>query len=458
MFAEEFRDAAGFGWAPAGSRHHDWQALLAKKAAEVERLNSVYNRLLKGAGVNFIEGRGRLAGPHKVAVALTGGGERVLTARHVLLATGGRAVKAPIPGAEHAITSDDALVLDHLPVGPAAPPVVVVGAGYISLEFAGIFAGLGATVHVVYRKSLPLAGREEGGGGARWFGGECGAGELGPPGPPCPPPHSHPLFPSHRPPLPRFDNECRAHVATTLAARGIHLHPQTSPARLDRRPDGSVDVTLQPAPGCGSGAPPTTIRAGVVMFGTGRAPNVAGLGLEAAGVELTPRGAVVVDAFSRTTAPGVWAVGDVTDRMALTPVALMEAMAFVESAFGGTLTRPSYNKARGRGGEGGGGRQGGLWLGLGWRAGAYLGLCLVRARPRLRLRPTHPPTHPPTPGTMQVATACFVQPPLAACGLTEEQAVAKLAGPIDVYVSKFKPASCEGVGVRERCVLGAGWE
>ena len=193
MFAEEFRDAAGFGWAPAGSRHHDWQALLAKKAAEVERLNSVYNRLLKGAGVNFIEGRGRLAGPHKVAVALAGGGERVLTARHVLLATGGRAVKAPIPGAEHAITSDDALVLDHLPVGPAAPPVVVVGAGYISLEFAGIFAGLGATVHVVYRKSLPLAGREGGGGCSVVWRGVRG-GRARPTRPATlPPPHTPPF-------------------------------------------------------------------------------------------------------------------------------------------------------------------------------------------------------------------------------------------------------------------------
>ena len=182
-------------------------------------------------------------------------------------------------------------------------------------------------------------------------------------------------------------------MATTLAARGIHLHPQTSPARLDRRPDGSVDITLQPAPGCGSGASPTTIRAGVVMFGTGRAPNVAGLGLEAAGVELTPRGAVVVDAFSRTTAPGVWAVGDVTDRMALTPVALMEAMAFVESAFGGTLTRPSYDKARGRGGGGGGaGRAGGGFGVEGWRLPGFVsGEGAPQAAPA-----AHPPAHPPT--------------------------------------------------------------
>ena len=137
MFAEEFRDAAGFGWATPTSTIHDWPALIAKKAAEVERLNGVYNRLLTQAGVNMLEGRARLGpGPHTVTVELAGGkGSRVLTARHILIATGGRPVKAPIPGAEHAITSDEALALTHLPSAAAGGlPVLIVGAGYISVD------------------------------------------------------------------------------------------------------------------------------------------------------------------------------------------------------------------------------------------------------------------------------------------------------------------------------------
>ncbi len=367
MFAEEFRDAAGFGWTPPPSSPHDWPALIAKKAAEVERLNGVYNRLLTQAGVNMIEGRARLGpGPHTVTIDLAGGGTRVLTARHILIATGGRPVKAPIPGAEHAITSDEALTLAHLPTPastPGAPllPVLIVGAGYISVEFAGIFAGLGADVHLVYRRHLPLAG---------------------------------------------FDNECRAHVAGVMAGRGITLHPRTAPVAIVKRPDGSFDVTLETLPSEDEGgkeadaaaAAPlrSTVRAAVVMFGTGRAPNTEGLGLAEAGVDLTPRGAVAVDAYSRTTAPDVWAIGDVTDRLALTPVALMEGMAFVESAFGARLTRPAYSK---------------------------------------------------------IATACFVQPPLAACGLTEEAAIARLAGPVDVYVSAFKPMRNTLSGRDERTLM-----
>jgi glutathione reductase (NADPH) len=366
MFAEEFRDAAGFGWATPTSTIHDWPALIAKKAAEVERLNGVYNRLLTQAGVNMLEGRARLGpGPHTVTVELAGGkGSRVLTARHILIATGGRPVKAPIPGAEHAITSDEALALTHLPSAAAGGlPVLIVGAGYISVEFAGIFAGLGAGVHLVYRKHLPLAG---------------------------------------------FDNECRAHVAGVMGGRGTTLHPRTTPVSIAKLADGSFEVTLESMPADEGGgedggpaapaAPParSVVRASVVMFGTGRAPNTGGLGLKEAGVSTTPGGAIAVDAHSRTTAPDVWAIGDVTDRLALTPVALMEGMAFVESAFGARLTRPSYSK---------------------------------------------------------IATACFVQPPLAACGLTEEAAIARLAGPVDIYVSAFKPMRNTLSGRDERTLM-----
>lgn len=276
---------------------------------------------------------------------------KILTARHVLVATGGSAVKAPIPGAEElAITSDDALVLDDLPlprviggvggsgnptVAPPRGPVVVVGAGYISLEFAGIFAGLGCDVRVLYRKALPLAG---------------------------------------------FDGECRRHVAECMSGRGIAMMAETTPTRLVRssKKDDSVssssssrrplvDVHFTRADGSSG----VIEGAALVMFGTGRRPNSDNLGLESAGVDVYARtGAIKVDAFSRTTAPGIWAIGDVTDRMALKPVALMEAMAFCESAFGarGSLVRPDYSR---------------------------------------------------------VPTACFVQPPLAACGMTEEEALAR---------------------------------
>ena len=222
-FSEEFRDARGFGWS-SSPPPFDWRALIDRKGREVERLNAVYNRLLTSAGVNLFEGRATLEAPHRVRVEMMdskedgGDGEdptkvkkavvKILTARHVLVATGGSAVKAPVPGAEEfAITSDDALVLEDLPLpipppppprggaaAAAAPnsalmvrgPVVLVGAGYIALEFAGIFAGLGCDVRVLYRRDLPLAG---------------------------------------------FDGECRAHVAECMSGRGIAMMAGTSPTR-----------------------------------------------------------------------------------------------------------------------------------------------------------------------------------------------------------------------------------
>lgn len=196
-FSEEFRDARGFGWA-SSPPPFDWRALVDRKGREVERLNAVYNRLLTSAGVNMFEGRASLEGPHKVRVEMASKEDpsgkkttKLLTARHILIATGGSAVKAPIPGAdEFAITSDDALVLEDLPLPrgnlPPRGPVVLVGAGYISLEFAGIFAGLGCDVRVLYRKELPLAG---------------------------------------------FDGECRKHVAECMAGRGIAMMAGTSPTR-----------------------------------------------------------------------------------------------------------------------------------------------------------------------------------------------------------------------------------
>lgn len=207
------------------------------------------------------------------------------------------------------------------------------GAGYIALEFACIFAGLGCSVHVLYRKPLPLAG---------------------------------------------FDDECRAHVAACMAGRGVAMHPEASPTKIEKNGDGTYTIHFVE-----HGAP-ASLKAGLVMFGTGRAPNTAGLGLDNVGVATDPKtGAIIVDRVSKTSVPSIYAIGDVTDRMNLTPVALMEAMAFVETAFGGGAgVAPKYDK---------------------------------------------------------VATAVFTQPPMAACGLTEEAAIATLPGPVDVYTSKFRP-------------------
>ena len=318
-FAEDFRDAPGFGWSlPGGAPAHDWPALIAAKNAEITRLNGVYGRILTGAGVTVIEGRGRLIDPHTVDVD----GKRY-TAKHILIATGGRAHVPAIPGAaELGITSDDALELPALP-----KRIAIVGAGYIGLEFACIFAGMGAEVHVYFRGDKPLRG---------------------------------------------FDEEVRSFIAEQLAGKGINLHANVSPSAVEALPDGRRRLRTD------DGA---SLEADAVMFATGRLPNVRNLGLEALGIAQAPNGAIVVDAFSRTNVPSVWAVGDVTDRINLTPVALMEGMALAKTLFKNDPSKPDY--------EG-------------------------------------------------VPAAVFSQPPIGTVGLTEAAAVAKY-GAVDIFSTSFKP-------------------
>ncbi|CAL8470802.1 g10344 [Coccomyxa elongata] len=326
-FSEEFRDAAGFGWSLNGTPPVDLKALIEKKGKEVQRLNGVYNKLLKSAGVELIEGRGKLLDANTVEVELASGGQRTLRTKYILIATGGKPVKAPIPGSEHAITSDDALVLDEVP----KKNIVIVGAGYISVEFSSIYRGFGNDVHLMYRKPLPLTG---------------------------------------------FDEECRGQVADDLKGRGIHLYPNTTPTKIEKNEDGSFTVHYK------SGEEESSIKTGLVMFGTGRKPNTRGIGLEEVGVKLDDKEGIRVDEYSRTNLPNIYAIGDVTNRLALTPVAIMEGMAFAATVFGKKPTPPDYRT---------------------------------------------------------VPSACFVQPPLAYVGYTEEEAVAKCSGDIDVYISKFKP-------------------
>ncbi|GLC44983.1 hypothetical protein PLESTB_001746700 [Pleodorina starrii] len=361
-FSEEFADARGFGWAlnggggggdtaaangtaaaAAAKPVHDWASLVKLKNKEITRLNTTYGNILKSAGVTFIEGRGSLADATTVEVTGADGSKRRLRAKHILVATGGVVTKIPIEGAEHAIISDDALALEALPPGP----IVVLGAGYIATEFAGIFRGTHRhPVHIMFRGDKVLRG---------------------------------------------FDEECRDQVQENLTRRGIHVHPGCKPTRIEKKDEQQYVLHYTDERGEAG-----QIECGLVMMATGRKPRVEGLGLEALGVELDSAGAIKVDEFSRTSVPGIWAVGDVTNRINLTPVALMEGMAFAKSAFGGELTKPDYRN---------------------------------------------------------VASAVFCQPPLATVGYTEAQAIKEFSGNIDVYVTRFRPMKYTISGRDEKTLM-----
>ena len=273
QFAESFEDAAGYGWQP-GEASFDWQALIAAKDDEIDRLNSIYIRLLENAGVNLHMGRGRLVDEHTVEVD----GKRI-TADKILIAAGGRPWVPDIPGNELGITSDEAFHLEALP-----RRVLIAGAGYIAVEFAGIFAGLGSEVTLAYRRDLILRG---------------------------------------------FDDDVRRTVEAGMRARGIDIHYQRSPARLERR-SGGIEVTF---------SDDSARQYDAVMFATGRSPYTWELGLEQAGVKTGGQNRIEVDEYGRTSVDSIFAVGDVTDRINLTPVALMEGHAFADTQFGG-MNRP----------------------------------------------------------------------------------------------------------------------
>jgi len=251
-----------------------WPDLIEAKDAEIERLNGVYRRLLDGSGVEIIEGRARLADRHTVVV-----GENSFTAASILIATGGRPFVPDVPGAELGVVSDAVFALPDLP-----RRIAIIGGGYIAVEFAGIMKGLGAEVSLIYRGPLFLRG---------------------------------------------FDQDLRATLAGELVKRGIDLRFNTEVERLEAIDGGGIRI-------CG----PTgdEIEADLVLWATGRSPNTDGLGLGATGVTLGAEGEVVVDEYSRTSAENIYAVGDCTDRVALTPVAIAEAMALVETLNGNPTT------------------------------------------------------------------------------------------------------------------------
>jgi glutathione reductase (NADPH) len=277
-FAEDFQDAAGYGWT-VGKSKHSWKKLIENKNTELDRLEAAYDGMLKRANVTLIRGRARVTGPNEVEI----GGSRV-TAKHILVSTGSWPFIPDIPGRDHAITSNEALDLPKLP-----KRIAIVGGGYIAVEFAGIFKGLGAEVVLVYRGEMILRG---------------------------------------------FDHDARAHLQEEMKKKGIDI-------RLGREPVG-IEKKGRKFSLCfhdDTGLQEEKVEVDTVMYATGRTPNTRGIGLEELGVAMADNGAIKVDQWSRTSVHSIFAVGDATDRINLTPVALMEGHAFADTMFG-NLKRP----------------------------------------------------------------------------------------------------------------------
>ena len=328
-YAEDFHDAAGYGW-QVSEPVFDWNVLLNNKNNEISRLNSIYANLLKRNNVVLYNGRAVIEGPNTVRV----NGES-LSARRILVATGGWPHIPDIPGREHVISSNEAFFLETLP-----ERAVIVGGGYIAVEFAGIFYGLGVETTLVYRRDLFLRG---------------------------------------------FDGEMREFLAEQMRAKGINLLFNTRIGAIDQQ-DGRYLVSSPDA---------ETMTADLVLYATGRRPNTAGLGLETAGVELNDKGAIVVDDEYRSSAPSIYAIGDVTDRMNLTPVATAEGTALANNLFNNQSRRVDYR---------------------------------------------------------DVPTCIFSQPNLGTVGLTEEQARQEYAN-VDIYKSRFTSLKHTLTGNSEKTLM-----
>jgi len=278
-FADDFEDAAGFGWS-LNAPKFDWPSLIAAKDKEVARLEAAYGATLARFNVEVFAERATLAGPHEIRLAKSG---RSITAKHILIATGGHPnVDAKLPGIEHVITSNEAF---HLPAMPRR--VVVAGGGYIAVEFASIFNGLGADVTLIYRGDKILRG---------------------------------------------FDEDLRDALTVAMEKRGVRIITNKVFTRIDKTEAGLA----------GHITGGETLNADTIMFAIGRSPNTAGLGLEAVGVTLDRAGAVVVGEASQTSVPSIYAVGDVTNRVNLTPVAIREGHAFADTVFGNKSTNVDY--------------------------------------------------------------------------------------------------------------------
>jgi glutathione reductase (NADPH) len=328
-YGEDFRDAEGFGWT-VGERSNDWAKLIANKDKEILRLNGVYRKLLNDAAVDILEGHAEVIDPHTVAVD-----GKHYSAKYILVAVGSWPSVPQFPGSEHAITSNEAFYLAALP-----EKVIIVGGGYIGVEFAGIFHGLGAHTYQFYRGDLFLRG---------------------------------------------FDGDIRSSLAEEMRKKGIDLRFNTDIAEIEKA-DGLLVATL-----CDG----SVIETNQVLYATGRVPKTVGLGLENAGVDLSGTGAVMVDDYLKSSIDSIYAIGDCTDRLMLTPVAIAEGMAVANTLFNQKPVRLSYEN---------------------------------------------------------VATAIFSSPNCATVGLSEEQALER-DYKIDVYITSFRPLRHTMTGNDEKTMM-----
>lgn len=274
-FSGEFEHAKGFGWT-LGEPSFDWSTLIANKDREIHRLNDIYRKLLVDSGVTLMEGHARLRGPHEVEI-----NGQVHTAEHILIATGGWPQVPEFPGSEHAITSNEAFFLDKLP-----KRIVVVGGGYIAVEFASIFNGLGAGTTLMYRRELFLRG---------------------------------------------FDGSVRKHLHEELTKHGMDVQFNTDIASIEKLADGTLQLGLKDG---------RSVNTDLVFYATGRRPMLDNLGLETVNVELDDNGFVKVNDDYQTSEPSILALGDVIGRVQLTPVALAEGMAVARRLFKPEEFRP----------------------------------------------------------------------------------------------------------------------
>jgi glutathione reductase (NADPH) len=317
-FSHEFEDAAGFGWT-VPTPTFDWPTLIANKDREIARLEAAYVGMLERAGVTIEKTRAVIEDAHTVRLVESG---KRIRAGHILIATGARPYLGPeIPGIEHVISSNEAFHLADLP-----RRVLVQGGSYIAVEFAGIFAGLGAKVTLVYRGDNILRG---------------------------------------------FDDDVRAHLRQEMERRGVHILTGCTVDAVDKLPSHL----------CAHVSNGMQVTADQAMFCLGRPPNVEGFGLEEAGVKLAENGGIAVDDYARTSVPNIYAVGDVTNRINLTPVAIREGHAFADTVFGGKPTLVDHTN---------------------------------------------------------VPTAVFSEPEVGVVGLTEAQARSRLAK-VDIYQAMFRP-------------------
>ncbi|MER9233666.1 glutathione-disulfide reductase [Mesorhizobium sp. M0622] len=319
QFPEHFADAAGYGWTVPEARF-DWPTLVANKDREISRLEAIYQNNVQGAGGEVFHSRAVLVDPHVVHLL---GEDRTVTADQILIATGGRPAPHPaLPGHEHCIFSNEAFDLKELPKA-----IMIEGGGYIAVEFANIFHGLGVDTTLVYR------GKEI---------------------------------------LSRFDMDLRRMLHETMEKKGIKILCHAVSEWVRKRPDGRLDALVTGG---------TMLTVDQVMLAIGRIPNTENMGLEGVGIEMTKTGAIHVNEYSRTNIDNIWAIGDVTHRVQLTPVAIHEAMCFVETAFKDNPTAPDHDT---------------------------------------------------------IATAVFSQPEIGTVGLSEDEA-AKRFSDLEIYRATFRP-------------------